>query len=199
MLNSNISFEDLNTPGMLQNKIITFEFLPNKDDRGEFTRIIDFNDKIFKDSNLSSHQFCQFSFSRSFKKGTRRGLHLQMWPDSEIKIVKALRGSFFDVVVDCRPNSQTFGKWQSFILDSEIGNGLVVPKGFAHGIETLVEETLIFYAMDQPYTLSKDVTISLSDFQIGIDWPSITPSITSAKDANGMSLMNYLDLLRDKI
>lgn len=198
MLNGNISFDDLNTPGMLRNKIITFEFSPNTDDRGEFTRIIDFNEKIFKDSNLKSEQFCQFSFSRSLKKGTRRGLHLHMWPDSEIKIVKALRGSFFDVVVDCRPNSKTFGKWQSFKLDSEIGNGIVVPKGFAHGIETLVDDTLIFYAMDQPYTFSRDVTISLIDSQIDIDWPSITPSITSPKDSNGMALTSYLDLLLDK-
>jgi len=198
MLSGNISFDDLNTPGMSQDKIITFEFSPNIDDRGEFTRIIDFNEKTFKDSDLDSQQFCQFSFSRSLKKGTRRGLHLHLWPDSEIKIVKALRGSFFDVVVDCRPNSKTFGKWQSFKLDSEIGNGIVVPKGFAHGIETLVDDTLIFYAMDQPYTFSKDVTISLVDSQIDIHWPSTTPSITSAKDSNGITLTSYIDLLRDK-
>jgi dTDP-4-dehydrorhamnose 3,5-epimerase len=183
---------------MSQDKIITFEYSPNIDDRGEFTRIIDFNDKIFKDSNLKSQQFCQFSFSRSLKKGTRRGLHLLLWPDSEVKIVKALRGSFFDVVVDCRPNSKTFGKWQSFQLDSKIGNGIVVPKGFAHGIETLADDTLIFYAMDRPYTFSKDVTISLVDSQIDINWPSINPSITSAKDSNGMTLTSYVDLLRDK-
>ena len=118
--------------------------------------------------------------------GTIRGLHFQIEPFAEEKIISCLQGSIFDVIVDIRPNSKTFGRWSSFELSSENGLYAFLPKGIAHGFQSLQANTIIHYCLSSIY--SRESAISISPFDdIGIDWP-VSKITISEKDATGMSL-----------
>ena len=119
-------------------------------------------------------------------RGTIRGLHFQVEPFAEEKLVSCVQGAIFDVVVDLRPTSQTFGKWTSFELSSEIACQAYLPKGIAHGFQTLSPNTIVHYGLSAPYSLESSYAINPFG-EIGIDWPVGKFSI-SEKDAQGISL-----------
>lgn len=150
------------------------------DNRGWFTEI--YNEQVFSNIGITD-RFVQDNHSFSVDTGTLRGLHFQVPPFAQAKLVRCTRGSIYDVVVDVRRDSPTFGKWVSAELSSENGNQLYVPIGFAHGFVTLEPNTEVTYKVSAHYSQSCDAGILWCDPEIGIAWPrcDIDP-ILSAKD-----------------
>lgn len=132
-------------------------------------------------------QILHVNFSYSEKRGTLRGLHYQLPPFEEIKVVRCLRGSLFDVVVDLRKNSPTYGKYFSTTLTAEGGEMVVVPKGCAHGVFTLTEGCEMLYLVSEKYAKEEERTIRYDDPTLAIRWPG-PPTIVSDKDARGTYL-----------
>jgi dTDP-4-dehydrorhamnose 3,5-epimerase len=115
--------------------------------------------------------FVQDNQSLSRRRGTIRGLHYQMAPMAQARLVRVLRGAILDVAVDIRPGSATFGRHVAVELDAERGGQLFVPEGFAHGFCTLADDTEIFYKVSQPYAPDCERGILWSDPALGIAWP----------------------------
>ena len=116
-------------------------------------------------------------------KGVLRGLHTQIAPKEQAKLVRVVRGEAFDVVVDIRPGSKSFGQWEGHILSGENKKMLFVPAGFAHGFLALEDETEFIYKVSEIYSPSHERGIRWNDPGIGIQWPKIdTPYIFSEKD-----------------
>lgn len=128
-------------------------------------------------------KFIQDNQSLSSEPGIVRGLHYQLNPKCQTKLLRALTGAIFDVVVDIRKGSPTFGKWEGFILSEYNKRQLLIPKGFAHGFCTLTPNVNVFYKVDEYYAPKQDRGIMWNDPAIGIDWP-ITNPILSDKDKN---------------
>lgn len=151
----------------------------HSDGRGFFARY--FCEREFAAAGLET-RFMQMNNSLSASKGTLRGLHYQLPPAAEVKVVRCVRGAFWDVVVDLRPDSRTFKKW--FGLDLTADNRLMmyVPRGFAHGILTLTDDAEAFYLVSAFYTPELERGLRWNDPAIGIEWP-IEPVEISAKDA----------------
>jgi dTDP-4-dehydrorhamnose 3,5-epimerase len=126
--------------------------------------------------------FIQDNHSFSNNAGVLRGLHYQLNPKAQTKLVRVCTGAIFDVVVDIRKNSDTFGHWISVILSEENKRQVLVPKGFAHGFCTLVPNTHVIYKVDEYYDRELDRGVFWKDPVIGIDWPVATP-ILSEKDS----------------
>jgi dTDP-4-dehydrorhamnose 3,5-epimerase len=127
--------------------------------------------------------FVQDNHSYSAARGVLRGLHLQRPPKAQDKLVRVSRGAIFDVAVDLRTGSPTFGRWEGIVLSAELWNQLLVPKGFAHGFLTLTEDVEVQYKVSGPYSPQLEQSIRYDDPQIGIDWPDIGVQFTvSAKD-----------------
>ena|SRR3990167_3331313 len=124
------------------------ELEPHHDTRGYFARTFCVNE--FEQHQLVSH-FVQMSTSFNPQKGQIRGMHFQEEPYAETKIVRCVRGAMYDVMIDLRPNSATFNHWYGETLSMENGKMFYIPKGFAHGYQTLEENTEIFYMMDEYY------------------------------------------------
>lgn len=127
--------------------------------------------------------FVQDNHSLSVQAGVIRGLHYQLHPKAQTKLVRVLTGAVYDVVVDIRKGSPTFGEWVGIILSEENKRQLLVPKGFAHGICTLVPNTQLLYKVDEFYSSEHDRGILWNDPEIGIDWP-VTQPVLSDKDKN---------------
>jgi dTDP-4-dehydrorhamnose 3,5-epimerase len=128
-------------------------------------------------------------------KFTRRGMHVRKLPELEFKFVRVIRGVVLDVILDCRPESKSFGSWAMFKLEALNGDGIIVPGGFAHGIQTLTDDTTLIYAMEIPYDSNLDITINSEDFDLGIKWGENFNSI-SDKDRNGISWQNYINFFK---
>jgi dTDP-4-dehydrorhamnose 3,5-epimerase len=148
------------------------------DARGYFME--SYNKKVFVELGLDFN-FVQDNQSLSAQVGVIRGLHYQLNPKAQTKLVRVLQGAIYDVVVDIRKSSPTFGKWQGFILSEENKRQLLVPKGFAHGFCTLVPNTVVAYKVDEYYSPDHDRGIVWNDPALGIDWPTSQP-ILSEKD-----------------
>lgn len=118
--------------------------------------------------------FVQDNQSSSDRIGTVRGLHFQRPPFAQAKLIRVLNGAILDVVVDLRRSSPTFGKHVAIELDSETGDQLFVPKGFAHGFCTLRPQTVVFYKVDQGYAPSHDAGLYWADPALAIEWPVTT-------------------------
>jgi len=116
------------------------------------------------------------------KKGVIRGLHFQK-PHYQTKLVSCLQGSLWDVIVDTRPDSPTYGKWQGFELSSDNGLMLLVPKGFAHGFQALQDQTVCCYGCDGKFEPTEDGGINAFSKSLSIPWP-LTDLIQSEKDQN---------------
>ena len=119
-----------------------------------------------------------------------RGLHFQLAPPAQAKLIRVLRGSVFDVAVDIRPGSPGFGRWVSCVLSAEAFNQLFIPKGFAHGFLTLTPGTEVLYKVSAPYAPECERGLAWNDPAVAIDWPlpdGVLP-VLSAKDAAAPSL-----------
>lgn len=149
------------------------------DHRGWFVET--YSDVKFSDAGIELN-FVQDNHSFSVSKGTLRGLHYQLNPKAQTKLVRCTLGSIFDVAVDIRKNSPTFGKWFGIELSAENKKQLLVPKGFAHAFITLTDNVEVQYKVDELYSPENDRGIIWNDPDVGIDWPiDITP-ILSEKD-----------------
>lgn len=125
--------------------------------------------------------FVQDNHSMSSAKGTLRGLHFQLAPRAQAKLVRCTRGEVLDVAVDLRRKSDTYRKWFSVVLSEENKKQLLIPKGFAHGFLTLTEDCELQYKADEFYSREHDRSIRFDDPEIGVDWGIENP-ILSQKD-----------------
>jgi dTDP-4-dehydrorhamnose 3,5-epimerase len=121
--------------------------------------------------------FVQDNHSYSKAAGVLRGLHYQLPPFAQDKLVRVVRGAILDVAVDIRKSSPTFGKWLSLELSADKWNQILVPAGFAHGFVTLLPDTEVLYKVTQPYSQPHDRSIRFDDPAIGIDWRTATDAI----------------------
>jgi dTDP-4-dehydrorhamnose 3,5-epimerase len=151
---------------------------PARDARGFFART--FCVEEFAAHGMES-KYPQHSISFSARKGTLRGMHYQRDPRSEAKLVRCTRGAIFDVIIDIRPDSPTYRRWQEFELSSENGHQLYIPKGFAHGFQTLSDDVEVNYLISTPYAPELARGIRHDDPAFGISWPLAVTEI-SEKD-----------------
>lgn len=173
------------------------EIIPRKfgDARGFFSET--YQRQRFSDAGITQ-DWIQDNQSLSVEKGTLRGLHFQVAPVAQDKLVRVLRGAIFDVAVDLRNGSATYGRWVSCILSAERFNQLLIPKGFAHGFLTLEPHVEVLYKVSAPYAPECDRSIRWNDPAIGIDWP-LEPGqqpVLSAKDAAAPLLADIADQIR---
>jgi dTDP-4-dehydrorhamnose 3,5-epimerase len=133
--------------------------------------------------------FIQDNHSFSKETGILRGLHYQLNPKAQSKLVRVCTGAIYDVIVDIRKNSPTFGEWVGVILSEENKRQVLIPKGFAHGFCTLVRNTNLIYKVDEYYDPRLDRGIFWNDPELGIDWP-ISEPILSKKDSKLPLLKN---------
>jgi dTDP-4-dehydrorhamnose 3,5-epimerase len=152
---------------------------PNVDDRGFFART--FCSQEFSAHGLPQH-FVQSSISYNEKRATLRGLHLQKAPSREVKLVRCVAGSIYDVVVDLRPDSDTFCKWVGVELSAQNRSTLVVPFGCAHGFITLEDCAELLYMMSEQQNSLLATGFRWNDPAFSIAWP-IQPQVISERDA----------------
>lgn len=151
---------------------------PIHDDRGFFAR--SFCVEEFGQRGLET-KFVQHSLSFSRKRYTLRGIHFQRPPHAEVKVVSCSQGAIFDVIVDLRPDSSTYRQWVGFELTMQNRFQLYVPKGFAHGHQTLVDDTTVAYLISEFHIPAAASGIRYDDPSLAIDWPA-PPSILSDSD-----------------
>jgi len=135
--------------------------------------------------------FVQDNHSLSAAVGTVRGLHFQAPPHAQAKLVRCGRGAIFDVAVDIRLGSPTYGKWAGFTLSADNGAQLYIPKGFAHGFVTLEADSEIVYKCSEYYAPEAEGALRWDDPDIGIEWPIMGNAILSEKDASAPLLADF--------
>jgi dTDP-4-dehydrorhamnose 3,5-epimerase len=156
--------------------IIEIELM--EDERGFFAR--SFCVKEFKEYGLNSN-IAQCNISYNEKKGTLRGMHYQVAPHEEVKLVRCTMGAIYDVIIDLRPDSSTFKQWMVTELTANNRRMLYVPKGVAHGFQTLEDRTEVFYQMSEFYHPKSARGIRWNDPAFGIKWPML-PTLITNKD-----------------
>ena len=159
-----------------------FELTPAKkiDNRGYFSRLFCQEELI---SINRAKNILQMNLSFSKYAGTVRGMHFQLPPYQEDKIVRCIKGSIFDVVVDIRSNSKTHGQWTSLELSASKANSIYIPKGFAHGFQTLENECEVLYCHTEIHVPEAESGFNSQCEKIGIKWPK-TPKNLSCRDKN---------------
>lgn len=151
-----------------------------EDERGFFAR--SWCEKEFRDRSLNPNLVqCNISFNK--KKGTLRGMHLQIEPYAEAKLVRCTQGAIYDVIIDLRPDSETYLQWIGVELTPENHKALYVPEGFAHGFQTLANNTEVFYQMSQFYAPECARGYRWNDPSFNISWQDEITTI-SEKDRN---------------
>ena len=164
------------------------------DDRGYFYET--WNAKDFEANINSGTSFVQDNQSFS-ERGTLRGLHYQLNPMAQGKLVRVTKGEVFDVIVDLRQKSKTFKSWTSLILNCQDKNQIWIPKGFAHGFLTLSEEAILEYKVTNFWEKDLERTILWNDSFISIEWPRLNNNLLepnlSSKDMNGLSLQSVIE------
>ena len=148
------------------------------DNRGFFME--SYNSKKFAELGID-FLFIQDNHSLSVEAGVLRGLHYQLNPKAQTKLVRVISGAIYDVAVDIRKSSPTFGQWVGVILSEVNKRQLLIPQGFAHGFCTIVPNTQVVYKVDEYYSPEHDRGILWNDPALGIDWPTSLP-ILSDKD-----------------
>lgn len=170
------------------------EILPetNIDNRGFLVRVYD--ESFFMENNLNT-KWIQESHSHTDKKHTIRGLHIQLPPFSETKMIKAVKGKMLWIAVDLRKDSETFGKWDSAVISDEIKNVLYVPAGFANGCISLSDECDLIIKSDNVFSPDYGVGILWNDKELGIDWNTNNDMnnsvIISERDRNYPSFSDF--------
>ena len=144
------------------------EVQPSRDERGFFAR-------TFCVDEFSAHgletSFPQHSISVSARRGTLRGMHFQREPHSEVKLVRCVAGKIWDVIIDLRPDSPTFRRWEGFELAADNRGQLYVPKGFAHGFQTLTDDVEVSYLISKPHVPQAAEGIRYDDPAFHVEWP----------------------------
>jgi len=181
------------TPAGIGNAWIV-DTVPHVDPRGDFAR-------VFCTETFAAHgmpvNFVQCNISRNARAGTLRGLHAQLPSGMEGKLVRCMRGALFDVFVDLRGNSPTYGQWRGFELTAENARALYIPPGCAHGYQTLVDGTDLFYQMTTQYRPDLARGIRWSDPTLAIPWPLADPTL-SPQDA-ALPLLTALPRVADLV
>ena len=151
------------------NGVKLVEFDTFNDDRGCFNRVYD-----LREFELKGLPTCwvQENYSISKYRGTMRGIHLQLGDWAEAKLIQCLTGSVFDVFVDLRSDSLSFGEYGTYALDSKKHDALFLPRGIGHASITLEDNTMIYYKVDNSYNPKSEVSVFWRDKDIGIDWDS---------------------------
>jgi dTDP-4-dehydrorhamnose 3,5-epimerase len=150
------------------------------DERGFFARV--FCEREFAQHGLNT-RYVQCNVSHNARKGTLRGMHFQRPPHGEIKIVRCIRGSAFDVIIDLRPESKTRGLWEGVELSASNQRMLYVPDGFAQGFITLEDDTQLFYQMSEFYVPEAATGVRWNDAAFKITWPQ-EPTVITERDAS---------------
>lgn len=158
------------------------------DERGYLLK--SFEKEVFAKAGLEVSVF--EDFESLSKKGVVRGLHFQTL-HPQAKYVRAIMGEVFDVAVDLRMDSPTFGRWHAEVLSSENRKGLLIPAGFAHGFQALSSHALISYKCDGAYSPETDTGIRWDDSDLGISWPNPADAVLSARDASLMLFAEYVE------
>ncbi len=168
----------------------TFEITLNRidDARGYFMET--FSRKVFAEHGINA-DWVQENQSFSAKKEIVRGLHFQLPPFAQAKLVRVVQGEILDVFVDLRKDSATFGQWDSAKLSAENCKAVYIPRGFAHGFSTLSENVIVQYKVDNFYSREHDQGICWNDAEIGIDW-QVSEPILSEKDENLPFLKDFV-------
>lgn len=161
--------------GVLEIRPTRFE-----DERGFFSEV--WNEFCWNEAGIKAN-FVQDNHSLSKQRGVLRGLHYQIPPMGQAKLVRVSRGAIFDVAVNIRHGSPDFGRWVSVIISAEYWNQVFIPEGFAHGFLALEPDTEVQYKVSAPYSAEHDRAIRFDDPEIGIDWPiEASELILSVKD-----------------
>jgi dTDP-4-dehydrorhamnose 3,5-epimerase len=154
------------------------ELEPREDERGFFAR--SWCEDEFAEHGLTT-RIAQCNISWNARRGTLRGLHFQAEPHAEVKLVRCVRGAIYDVIVDLRPSSPSYKHWVGVELTAENRHTLYVPERFAHGFQTLVDDTELFYQVSEPHAPSAERGVRWDDPAFAIAWPIPDP-ILSDKD-----------------
>ena len=170
-----MTFEESSLPGAY---VIGLE--RREDDRGFFARTFCANE--FADRGLETG-LVQANMSWNPKQGTLRGMHFQRPPHAEVKVIRATRGAIYDVIIDLREDSPTYKRWFGVELTEGNRTALYVPKGFAHGCQTLVPDTEVHYLVTEFYTPDAEGGVRWDDPAFGVEWPDPVNALLSPKDA----------------
>lgn len=162
------------------------ELKPFGDDRGWFART--FCQRTFRERGLQ-YEFAQANHSQCAQAGTLRGLHYQTPPSAEVKLVRCVRGSVFDAIVDMRKNSPTFLRWHGEVLSAKNQRMLYVPEGFAHGYQAIEDNSEVVYQASREYAPQLEMRLRYDDPRVGIDWPIFKATLSSKDDAT-----NFLEV-----
>lgn len=160
------------------------------DDRGFFSEV--WREDAMAEAGLDVH-FVQDNHSYSKARGVLRGMHFQSPPAAQEKLVRVSRGAVFDVAVDVRPGSATYGQWAGLVVSAREWNQLYIPKGFAHGFVTLEDDTEVMYKVSAAYAPELDRAIRFDDPAIGIDWPIDRGSVTLSDKDRSAPLLSEID------
>lgn len=182
-MNARVALEQIQGVKVIESKKST-------DNRGSFTKF--FEADTYESMGLTPH-FDSLAISENTLAGTLRGLHFQVPPHEEEKLILCIEGRIFDVVVDLRPNSPTRGKWASIELDAGFPTTLMLPKGIAHGFQTLEANTKVLYGLGSRYVPENAHSLLYTDATLEIAWPLLVSQISS-KDENGISLAEAISL-----
>jgi len=184
----------LRTVSQLLGEALVVAFPRFTDDRGAFA--VPYEAKAAADVGLPS-RFVQDNHSLSHRAGTIRGIHLQLPPHEQGKLVRVLRGRVVDVVVDLRPDSPTVGRHETIELAGDDELAIWIPPGFGHAFCTLEADSEVFYKVDAPYQPSAELTIAWDDPTLAIDWPVTAADVVlSGKDRHGVSLADALNAIK---
>ncbi len=137
------------------------------DSRGSFQRVYHRSD-LFKDNKI---QLSQGSLSKNTLRGTVRGLHFQRFPSNEWKLVSCIKGSMVDIIVDIQSDSNTYGNHISLMLNEDNPESVLIPPGFAHGFQTLTDDTWVLYQMTDIHRPELAARLRYNDEKLGIEWP----------------------------
>lgn len=158
------------------------------DERGFFSET--YNKKDFN-SNGISVEFVQDNHSMSVNAGTIRGMHFQNPPNAQAKLVRCIRGAIYDVALDIRKGSPTYGFWEAYELSASNNYQLYIPIGFAHGFQTLVPDTEIVYKCSDFYAPNNEGSLAWNDKDLLIDWPIKENIFINQKDKDAIFLENF--------